>query len=290
MPGSNSGLDQFGRELRPDVPTAAEGQAAPIPVHVAPSHTVSLPTSQMSTIPSSASIPSVMTPQTGAGLANFDLTTFDFGNPQSWSTLGEAWKMTHGKPPTQEELMTFVMSGGTTSSLLTPSADVPTFGANPSGGMSGDWGSSNPLMGGGVGPEWSINGQQQRGGFQRGRGRGRDGGGGGGGFSDRGGRGGGYMHSVAGQSSDRMWSADSSNMNYGRGNNLGGGGQRMHGAPSTPLNGGSSFRGGGPTSIVDAVIAEAMAGGQTESEDRPKAAGKMIKVGDRWQWVKAGEA
>lgn len=46
--------------------------------------------------------------------------------------------------------------------------------------------------------------------------------------------------------------------------------------------------GNGPTSIVDAVIAEHQNGASNmgEGEEVRGKAGKMIKIGDRWKWVK----
>lgn len=44
------------------------------------------------------------------GLESFDILNCDFSAPASWEALGKAWEVTHGVLPSQEELMTFVMS------------------------------------------------------------------------------------------------------------------------------------------------------------------------------------
>ncbi|TFY64916.1 hypothetical protein EVJ58_g2303 [Rhodofomes roseus] len=45
------------------------------------------------------------------GLDTFDSTTFDPTSPASWTALGNAWNVTHGYLPAQEELMAYVLSG-----------------------------------------------------------------------------------------------------------------------------------------------------------------------------------
>jgi protein NRD1 len=62
-------------------------------------------------MPVSTSIPSVSSAPV-TGLYAFDFATFDFTNPSSWTALGQAWKVTNGYEPNQEQLMQFVMSGG----------------------------------------------------------------------------------------------------------------------------------------------------------------------------------
>jgi len=43
------------------------------------------------------------------GLDQFDINAFDATTPSSWEGLGNMWQTTHGYPPSQEELMHFVM-------------------------------------------------------------------------------------------------------------------------------------------------------------------------------------
>ncbi|KAI9454429.1 hypothetical protein F5148DRAFT_1151705 [Russula earlei] len=43
------------------------------------------------------------------GLESFDYSTFDPTLPASWEALGQAWAVTNGRPPSQEELMMYVM-------------------------------------------------------------------------------------------------------------------------------------------------------------------------------------
>ncbi|CAK5267655.1 unnamed protein product [Mycena citricolor] len=122
------GKDEFGRDIRPASPSpeppddlvAPPPKSPPAPV-VSPrverepadapaasnhDHQMSLPSSVDATSLVSNKIPSKQ------GLESFNLATFDFTAATSWETLGNLWQVTHGYPPSTEELMAFVMSGG----------------------------------------------------------------------------------------------------------------------------------------------------------------------------------
>ncbi|KAF6761677.1 hypothetical protein DFP72DRAFT_1031110 [Ephemerocybe angulata] len=49
----------------------------------------------------------------GQGLDKFDFSTFDMTSPTSWEALGKMWQVTYGIMPAGEQLMQFVVSGGT---------------------------------------------------------------------------------------------------------------------------------------------------------------------------------
>ena len=83
------------------------------------------------------------------GLETFDITTFNPTDPGSWKALGDAFEVTNGRTPSQEELMQLIMGG--------------MMGVMGSGGM-GQWGGQTQSDG--VGDYQS--GQGQRGGSLRG--------------------------------------------------------------------------------------------------------------------------
>jgi len=122
---SNSGKDEFGRDMRPDDDDAPHSENAdkdvqsphpPASVSAVqeastPSNHASLPREP----PTHTSIESTTTDNqnTGSvGLESFDFTTFNFMAPTSWEALGKAWQVTHGYLPSTEELMAFMVSGG----------------------------------------------------------------------------------------------------------------------------------------------------------------------------------
>ncbi|OCF39556.1 hypothetical protein I317_06666 [Kwoniella heveanensis CBS 569] len=51
-------------------------------------------------------------PQPLQRLETFDISSFDPTSPESWISLGEAWKNTMGREPNQMELMAFLAGGG----------------------------------------------------------------------------------------------------------------------------------------------------------------------------------
>ncbi|KAG9010684.1 hypothetical protein FRB94_010161 [Tulasnella sp. JGI-2019a] len=249
-----------------------------IPVHDSSTHHVSNNTQNpISPVEAVGSVPL-------GGLASFDLSTFDPTSPDSWTKLGEAWKVTNGRYPTQEELMMFIATGGVTPSAT---SNIPI--TNPGQDMNGgdqmshmpqnQWGADPSMESYGGSGGRGFGGQR---GFQRGRGRG--------GFADRGGGGnrGGF---TPGFNSQPMWNGNTVDPSLNHHSVRNGAGAFNGPNSNTHTNTMMRQPGNGPTSIVDAVIADAQKGISSESDDqtRPKAAGKMIKVGDRWKWVKGGE-
>jgi len=127
--------DEFGRDIRPgspenntitesnDIPTQPQ---LPPPATVVDTETVELPAAlssnddEMSLSPPVAANTSSRSPDAAIvsnevasqGMESFNLTTFDFTSPSSWEALGKLWQVTHGYLPSTEQLMQFVMSGG----------------------------------------------------------------------------------------------------------------------------------------------------------------------------------
>jgi protein NRD1 len=99
-------------------------------------------------------VPTVQQP----GLDQFDITTFDFTAPTSWEALGKMWQITYGGTPTQEELMQFIMAGGTTAAFSGQTNAVqtgqwqnPSWGSQPAGfgrGWRGGRGRGRGMTGG----------------------------------------------------------------------------------------------------------------------------------------------
>jgi protein NRD1 len=205
-PPSHPGVDEFGREIRPS--SDDDGSMTPDdlkqrPAQSLPAVTAPLAPGVVETVPDSGErvSPATAPPQTAtaasatssgvddeihqdkgqSGLQSFDYTTFDPTSPPSWEALGQAWAVTNGRPPTQEELMMFVMeitvSMASQAPAPTPAPPSgPPMQGNQRTGYAGGW------MG------------EPRGGPPRGGGRGR------GAFGTRGGRGGfAYGHSGDGQ-------------------------------------------------------------------------------------------
>ncbi|KAJ6581621.1 hypothetical protein B0H19DRAFT_1116037 [Mycena capillaripes] len=133
------GKDEFGRDIRPASPSPEPPvdiiptQPSPLPpaAPVVRTQTVEPPPAaltsnhdQMSLTPSVDANTSSRAPDavvvsneipSQPGLENFSLATFDFTAPSSWEALGKMWQVTHGQPPTGDQLMEFVkfvMSGG----------------------------------------------------------------------------------------------------------------------------------------------------------------------------------
>ncbi|KAH9951201.1 hypothetical protein B0H21DRAFT_776274 [Amylocystis lapponica] len=139
------GKDEFGRDLRTDSPMDVESlsashhgagsQSPPAPAQAPATSLSPGPTAPEAEPPSQASPPAQPAPTIvpavvpaavadvgtssappGAilqqGLETFDASTFDPSSPASWMALGNAWSVTHGYIPSQEELMQFTLSGG----------------------------------------------------------------------------------------------------------------------------------------------------------------------------------
>jgi protein NRD1 len=122
------GKDEFGRDIRssspeqdrdePPVPSrpphAPEPLGVPEPAAPPPSaesRVTGLPAPHMAAAPAAAVTPAAP-PVLTTGLEALDFSSLDFSAPAAWETLGQAWKITHGVAPTQEQLMQFIMSGG----------------------------------------------------------------------------------------------------------------------------------------------------------------------------------
>ncbi|KAJ6498344.1 hypothetical protein DFH09DRAFT_335945 [Mycena vulgaris] len=129
-----AGKDEFGRDIRPPSPSPeppSDIQTQPLPPPPPPAvrtQTVEPPSAaltsnhdQMSLTPSVDANTSSRAPDAAfvsnkipaQGMENFSLATFDFTAPSSWEALGKMWQVTHGYLPSTEQLMEFVMSGGT---------------------------------------------------------------------------------------------------------------------------------------------------------------------------------
>lgn len=147
---SHPGVDEFGREIRPSSddggsetpddskqpptslatrlsPTSALAtEAAPVSGEYESSSTMSATSqsqSQSQVAPAASGSDALPRGREGpGGLESFDYSTFDPTAPASWEALGKAWAVTNGRPPTQEELMMFVME--VTVSMANPQAPV----------------------------------------------------------------------------------------------------------------------------------------------------------------------
>ncbi|KAJ7504290.1 hypothetical protein B0H11DRAFT_510253 [Mycena galericulata] len=174
-----AGKDEFGRDIRPASPSPVPPanniptQSPPPPPLGVRTQTVESPPAaaltsnhdQMSLTPSVDANTSSRAPDaaivsnkipSAQGMENFSLATFDFTAPSSWEALGKMWQVTHGHPPSMEQLMEFVMSGG-------------VMGPQPQQQRPPEWTG---------GPSWGAvptgppprRGTRGRGGFSRGRG------------------------------------------------------------------------------------------------------------------------
>ena len=173
---SHPGVDEFGREIRPSSdddgseppddskqppppplatrssPTSARAaEATPVSGEYESSSTMSA-TSQSQAAPSASGSDSLPQGREGpGGLESFDYSTFDPTAPVSWEALGKAWAVTNGRPPSQEELMMFVME--VTVSMANQQAPVaggPAMQSNQRTGQ-GHWAGEprgGPLRGG----------------------------------------------------------------------------------------------------------------------------------------------
>lgn len=97
-------MDEFGREKRPGSDgdhEEAETSKAEATTEIPPQNNV-----VSGTVP----IPPEGTEASNSlGLESIDFTSLDFSSPEAWLRLSEAWKVTNGWAPTQEQLMMCVM-------------------------------------------------------------------------------------------------------------------------------------------------------------------------------------
>ena len=172
-PTSTHGKDEFGRDIRassisPSISTSVEDTQALAPMDSSVDPTAGVPpdyhipvSDQLPSVAASISAqstethtPSPTSSQQQPGLDQFDFGTFDATAPSSWEGLGIMWQTTHGYPPSQEELMHFVMAGSMAV------AGIANGGFN--GAQGGQWQQGN----------WEEHGSRPNGGRRGGRGRG----------------------------------------------------------------------------------------------------------------------
>lgn len=173
LPTSSHGKDEFGRDIRassnsPSRSMSVEDTQALAPMDSSVDPTPGVPpdyhtpvTDQLPSVAASTSAQSTEThtpnsasQQQQPGVDEFDINTFDATAPSSWEALGNLWQTTYGYPPSQEELMHFVMSKSMAA------AGVANGGLN--GAQEGQWQQGN----------WEEEHGSQRGGWRGGRGRG----------------------------------------------------------------------------------------------------------------------
>lgn len=141
-PGTlEAGKDEFGRDIRPSSPSPGKNPSRTSQTDIQPNKT--------STEDQSNLVQSPIPPKNHAplqhGLDKVDWIAFDFSSPASWEALGNAWQVTHGVLPSQEQLMQFVMEkmsqgnsvmnsysentnyGGRLDSQQQPGKSIPTY-------------------------------------------------------------------------------------------------------------------------------------------------------------------
>ncbi|KIO24683.1 hypothetical protein M407DRAFT_8809 [Tulasnella calospora MUT 4182] len=253
--------------------------------HPAAGNTLS-PTITTSTIPSFESHPNgptdassggpVSQPVDGQGtlgLQGYDFAKFDPMNPASWDSLGKAWEVSYGKPPTQEELMMFVMTGG-----MSATGGMPSTGGDATATETNQiptWdGASNA-----DGQAWS--GQQQNLQNQRGRGRGR---------------GRGYGHNRGGYGGGRDGRNGFGDDGYGSSSYSGssdavvlGGGDSSSSMSPVAYGGSHTIPASSNATSVPSAAADGAPSSSTLLSGTVATKGQMVKVGDKWKWVKAGD-
>ncbi|EGN96835.1 hypothetical protein SERLA73DRAFT_185021 [Serpula lacrymans var. lacrymans S7.3] len=187
------------------------------------------------------------------GLDKFDIATFDFTASSSWEALGKMWQVTYGYPPSQEQLMQFVLSGGT----VTGEPPTSELGGEQSGERSEpDWLESKEERG--YSDTWGS-GTGQGNGHARGRG---------GSFEHGNYRDSheqwGYMNSAYGQHTDAVILGE------------GGGQESSDGAMEGQV-------------YADAAGQQTDAQEQLSNATRPQTGGtggRMQRVGDKWMFVR----
>ncbi|KAI0042196.1 hypothetical protein FA95DRAFT_1564573 [Auriscalpium vulgare] len=259
---ASSGKDEFGRDVRSadeQVPVGLVAErrrspsaSAPAPEVPAHSRATEQTPSDLPFVASVANGTTAVKPlDTSVGLETFNYATFNFTAPTSWEALGKAWHVSRGYMPSQEELMTFVMSKGMAGGPG-PMAVEPVQVQQQQ--QAGAWN----------GQVW-MSGDTEREGWRGGRGRGR----GRGGFSARGARGGfAYGNSRDGQG---QWGYGGNDYSTSTDAIVLGGGDVP---PMQPANGADHDQG--------AYGAEQGAGGANQVG----ASGSMQKVDGKWVFVR----
>lgn len=282
------GLDEFGREIRPESPDeqgpslTKEDRAQPpavppsVPVVEKSVHTAAgsqIPSvTEQSTQPAntaantntSSTATAAIETEKSAGLDKFDMSTFNFTDPTSWEVLGKMWEVTYGWAPSTEQLMQFVMSGGVVASAA--AAGLVPGGQNlyPQAGMGmgmgdvgmgmGDMSMGGMDMGAGMQQSWGYGGQQQPQQWGVG-GQGR------GGHSNRGG-------------------------GYGRGGPRNGQ-NHMGGYNNNDMASDAIVLGGGEDDGEDQMAMDQTSPPSGEGGGGP--GGRMQRVGDKWKFVRDGD-
>ncbi|KAG8220999.1 hypothetical protein J3R82DRAFT_2508 [Butyriboletus roseoflavus] len=183
-PTSSHGKDEFGRDIRasshsPSRSMSVEDTQALAPMDSSVDPTAGVPpdyhtpvSDQLPSVAASTSAQSTEThtpssaSQQQPGLDQFDINTFDATAPSSWEALGNLWRNTYGYPPSQEELLQFVMTGSMAA------AGVASGGFN--GAQGGQWPQENWQE---QGPRRGGRGRGNYAGGRGGHGNYRDGGG-----------------------------------------------------------------------------------------------------------------
>lgn len=95
------------------VPTFVDNQITavqPVPPANTSSHVPSVSNSMSISNANNGSAPvAILNAARGPGLDKFDITTFDVTSVESWAMLGNMWRVTNGREPSQEEVMQFYM-------------------------------------------------------------------------------------------------------------------------------------------------------------------------------------
>ncbi|KAG8901122.1 hypothetical protein FRB99_005554 [Tulasnella sp. 403] len=251
---------------------------------------------------------------TAGGLESLDFSSLNFSDPVAWTTLGKAWEVSYGRLPMQEEMMMFMAQGMNMDPMALMGATMTQNNAN---GSTSSWNAGDSSWNNAGGQTW--NGHQGFQGRGRGRGRGRGGRGYGGYNAGAGGGQQAYPDSsdaviLGGDTTDTSASnaqqASYADGNYGDGSNYGegyangyggGGNDGMYAAYGNGYYDGSGSgngdaMGGAMYSAGATQDATAPTGEETQvdgegsapAEGRSKG-GHMVRVGDGWQWVKAGD-
>lgn len=127
---NESGKDEFGRDIRavspkspahlsntpthsPSPPPTTDPRKPPNPVSDSSTHNENSVTPIISNTYSSTASANLDTKSPELGLENFNPATFDYTSAVAWEVLGKMWQVTCGNLPSQEQLMQFVLSYGT---------------------------------------------------------------------------------------------------------------------------------------------------------------------------------
>ncbi|KAK0466956.1 uncharacterized protein EV420DRAFT_1626384 [Desarmillaria tabescens] len=106
--------DEFGRDVRPrsQSPEAEPKQqsATQPPPAVSADTLPTAPYHESPPSPSTTTIELVQPAEQPVGLEAFNPQTFDPTSPAAWESFGKMWEVTNGQPPSQEQLMQYLMT------------------------------------------------------------------------------------------------------------------------------------------------------------------------------------